>query len=223
MFPCNLLAATYPNAQNPRGPRIGRSEVERREGYITQLHQQLGEGHPLVQLVERCLANEAEERPSADELLQQLEQMDIDDPHQGLTRLDMVRMVGQNEEDIQRLVQESRQKDVEIQRRDEEIQRREEEIQRSVRESQQKGVEIQRRDEEIKQREEEIQQKDQTIEQMGEEVRQRDVGIHQRDEEIQCKEDEVRQKSEESRRKDVEKQSLWSQVFQLQVCIGTHY
>ncbi len=165
----------------------------------------MGEGHPLVQLVEQCLANEAEDRPSADEVLQQLEGMDIDDPHQGFTRLDMIRLVG-------RLVQESQQKDVEIQRRDEEIQRREEEIQQNVQESQQKDVEIQRRDEEI-------QQKEQTIEQMGEEVRQRGVVIHHRDEEIQRKEDEVRQKSEEIRRKDGEKQSLQSQVQQLQVCM----
>ncbi len=92
-----------------------------------------------MQLVEHCLANLAEDRPSADEVLQQLEGMNIDDPHRGLTRLDMIRMVGQNEEEIQRNIQESQHKDVEIQRRDEEIQRKDDEVR-------QKSEEIRRKD-----------------------------------------------------------------------------
>ncbi len=64
-----------------------------------------------MQLVEHCLANEAEERPSAEEVMQQLEQMEIDDPYQNLTRLEMMRMVGQKEEEIRQTVEESQRKD----------------------------------------------------------------------------------------------------------------
>ena len=51
---------------------MGRSEVERRADYIPLLHQQLREQHPLLQLVCQCLHNEPAQRPSAEELLQQL-------------------------------------------------------------------------------------------------------------------------------------------------------
>ena len=40
--------------------------------YIQPLQEQLGEQHPLMQLVCQCLHNEPAQRPSADELLQQL-------------------------------------------------------------------------------------------------------------------------------------------------------
>lgn len=43
--------------------------------YIEPLHWQLGEQHPLVQMVHECLHNNPAQRPSAKELLQQLEAM----------------------------------------------------------------------------------------------------------------------------------------------------
>ena len=52
---------------------MGRSEVERRADYIQLLREQLGEQHPFLQLVCQCLHNTPAQRPSAEELLQQLE------------------------------------------------------------------------------------------------------------------------------------------------------
>ena len=52
---------------------MGRSEVERRTDYIKPLYKELGEQHPLVQLICQCLHNIPAQRPSAEELLQQLE------------------------------------------------------------------------------------------------------------------------------------------------------
>ena len=46
--------------------------MERRIDYIQPLQEQLGEQHPLLQLVCQCLHNEPAQRPSAEELLQQL-------------------------------------------------------------------------------------------------------------------------------------------------------
>ena len=72
VFPGNLLPHNYPDPDNP-GRLVGRSEVERRTDYIKPLYKELGELHPLVQLVHQCLHNIPAQRPSAEELLQQLE------------------------------------------------------------------------------------------------------------------------------------------------------
>ena len=72
VFPGALLPHTYPDPDNP-GRLCGRSEVERRRDYIQSLHEQLGEQHPLLELVCQCLHNTPAQRPSAEELLQQLE------------------------------------------------------------------------------------------------------------------------------------------------------
>ena len=72
VFPGSLLPHNYTDPQNP-DRLLARSEVERRKDYIQPLHGQLGEQHPLVQLVHQCLHNTPARRPSAEELLQQLE------------------------------------------------------------------------------------------------------------------------------------------------------
>ena len=72
VFPGALLTPTYPDPDNP-GRFLGRSEVERRTDYIQPLREQLGEEHPLLELVCQCLHNTPAQRPSAEELLQQLE------------------------------------------------------------------------------------------------------------------------------------------------------
>ena len=71
MFP-DTLPPTYSDPDKP-GNLLGRSEVERRTDYIELLHKQLGKQHSLSQLVCQCLQNDPADRPSAEELLQQLE------------------------------------------------------------------------------------------------------------------------------------------------------
>jgi len=71
VFPGSLLPSTFADPENPNH-LIARSELERRWDYIQPLHRQLGEQHPLVQLVHQCLLNNPAQRPSAEELLQQL-------------------------------------------------------------------------------------------------------------------------------------------------------
>ena len=94
IFPGDLLPSTYPNPENPERI-IGRSEVERRSDYIQLLHGQLGEQHPLVQLVHQCLQNAPARRPSAEELLQQLEAVraQIEGPYGSqLVKVDVVKV-----------------------------------------------------------------------------------------------------------------------------------
>ena len=72
VFPGTLLPHTYPDPDNPDHV-LGRTEVERRRDYVQSLCEQLGEQHPFLQLVCQCLHNIPAQRPSAEELLQQLE------------------------------------------------------------------------------------------------------------------------------------------------------
>ena len=55
---------------------VGRSEVERRGEYIDIMIGGLNgdANHPLVVLVKECLANEPEKRPTAEEIVQRLQQ-----------------------------------------------------------------------------------------------------------------------------------------------------
>ena len=71
VFPGTLRPHTYPDPDNPNHV-LGHSEVERRTDYIQPLREQLGEEHPLLQLICQCLHNIAAYRPSAEEILQQL-------------------------------------------------------------------------------------------------------------------------------------------------------
>ena len=103
VFPGTLLHYNY---RDPRDPRrlIGRTEVQRRDEYIKLLHKQLGEQHPLVLLVKQCLDDEPSERPSAQELLQQLEDIkrtQIADPYQHLTKLEAMRMLKEKDTQVE--------------------------------------------------------------------------------------------------------------------------
>ena len=73
--------------------------------YFTLLHQQLGDQHPLVRLIERCLRNTPRERPSAEELLQQLERIksQIDDQYEQLTKLEAMTTLREKDAMIQDL------------------------------------------------------------------------------------------------------------------------
>ena len=73
---------------NNRGVIMARTEAERRARYIEQLH----EGHPLIRLVRECLENDPSRRPSANQVLSQLEQLKnrIEDPYEHMTKIDMM-------------------------------------------------------------------------------------------------------------------------------------
>ena len=88
---------------------MGRSEVERRREFIQLLHEQLPEQHPLVQLVHQCLHNTPARRPSAEELLQQLEAVrtQIEGQYGQLVKVDVekVRLLREKDTEIRRLQQ----------------------------------------------------------------------------------------------------------------------
>lgn len=94
MFPGSLLPHSYADPQNPNR-LLARSELERRRDYIQSLNKQLGEEHPLVRVVHQCLHNIPAQRPSAEELLQQIEAVraQIEGPYGGqLKKVDVVKV-----------------------------------------------------------------------------------------------------------------------------------
>ena len=123
MFPGDLLEPTYTEPEN-RGRLLGRSEVERRHQYIEQLEDGFlrGEHHPFVMLVKRCLQNEPQERPTAEEVVTSLGEMkaDIEGPYGDVTRIDAVRQVvmmralRKRDTEVREKNDESAAKDVEI-------------------------------------------------------------------------------------------------------------
>ena len=118
VFPSSLLPHTYVDTQNP-DHLFARSEVERRREYFQPLYRQLGEEHPLVQLVHRCLRNTPARRPSAEELLEQLEAVrhQIEGPYGHIVKVDMEKVKA-----IKEKVRALREKDTEIRRLQQQLQ-----------------------------------------------------------------------------------------------------
>jgi len=115
VFPCSLLPCTYADPLNSN-ILLARSEVERRRNYIHPLCGQLGEEHPLVQLVHQCLHNVPDQRPSAEELLQQLEAVraQVEGTYGQLVKVDMekVRLLREKNREIRQLQQQIHQLEV---------------------------------------------------------------------------------------------------------------
>ena len=96
-FPDDLLPSTYPDPSDADNLKA-RSEVQRREPYMTKLYKEFGKEHPLVKLIRQCLHNAPQSRPSAEKAMEVLEglgvEKEVEDPYdeyEGMNRLDMVR------------------------------------------------------------------------------------------------------------------------------------
>ncbi len=81
-----------------------------------------------MQLIEQCLDNDPAHRPSAEEVLQRLKHLEIEDLYQHLTKLEMIRLIEGKDEEVARKEAEIREKEVEIGQNREEIRVRDEEI-----------------------------------------------------------------------------------------------
>ena len=70
-FPCNIL---HPTFRDDRRRLVARTELERRETYMRKVYSQLSEKHPLIEMIEQCLENSPEDRPSIQQVVQLLVQ-----------------------------------------------------------------------------------------------------------------------------------------------------
>ena len=85
----------------------GRTELERREQYISMLHAKFGKTHPLVALIKSCLAYEPEKRPTANQVLERLGAMmvAVRDPYSGLNRLQLEKSLAEKETEVEQIPQ----------------------------------------------------------------------------------------------------------------------
>ena len=112
------LSQTFPKPlstayMDARRMMVGRTELERRGNYMQQIHRLLREGHPLIRMIQRCLKNLPEDRPTIHAVLAFLEQAraEVQDGECDMSKLE--------------LIQTLRQKMQLIQAKDERIERRE--------------------------------------------------------------------------------------------------
>ena len=71
-FPVDLKTPNYNDEIT--GLLIARTELQRRENYTASIYNNFPKSHPLIQLIESCLDNVPQSRPSIDHVLQLIEQ-----------------------------------------------------------------------------------------------------------------------------------------------------
>ena len=81
-FPCKLLQGVYNDPKNPDN-LYARNEVERRFQYVGNLRTRFGPHHAFTKLVTECLHNHPQTRPSAVEVLQQLQKLQREHGNEG--------------------------------------------------------------------------------------------------------------------------------------------
>ena len=83
---------------------IARNELERRGNCMQQIHRLLREGHPLIQMIQRCLKNRIRERPTIHAVLECLEQAraEIQDGECDMSKLELMQTLRRNRQLIER-------------------------------------------------------------------------------------------------------------------------
>ena len=87
-WPLPLREPTYVNPEN-RAQLLAVSEADRRDEYL----QDIGNTHPLMDLILRCVSNDPQQRATAAEMVQQLEQMTRDTPLTFQNRVEMLQQI----------------------------------------------------------------------------------------------------------------------------------
>ena len=91
MFP-KPLAAAY---MDDSGRMVGRTELERRGNYMQEVRRQFREGHPLVQMIQRCLKNRLRERPTIQQVMGWLEEAraEVEDGEYDVNKLSLAQLL----------------------------------------------------------------------------------------------------------------------------------
>ena len=238
------LSATYMDDSG----LIARNELERRGNYMQQIHRLLREGHPLIQMIQRCLKNRIRERPTIHAVLEFLEQAraEIQDGECDMSKLELVQTLRQKTQLIERKEGDVQYMGQQLAGKDEVIQSMVDEIQTLSQQLAGKEQVILIKDEVVRSKEEEMRQlqsslgqqkllrrqlagKDEVIRSKDDEIRtlsqQKDQVVRSKDQVIRSKEGEIQQlqSSLDSRLQQI--QSLQAhlkkpvEVYTMQICI----
>ena len=126
-----------PNRTEPDGRLIPVTEAERREVFLRAI----GNDHPLVDLIHKCISNHTQSRAHASEIVERLAEMVLQFPASFANRLEMLRRIEAVEEEKIALSEEGERKDRAVQEKDSQISSMREEVRA---EKQQKVTEIDR-------------------------------------------------------------------------------
>ena len=98
-FPKPLTAAYMDSGRR----MVGRTELERRGVYVQQIQRQLREGHPLIKLIQCCLNNLPQDRPTVEAVLEFLEQAraETEDGEYDVNKLTLVQTLSHRTELLQ--------------------------------------------------------------------------------------------------------------------------
>ncbi|CAI7992700.1 Raf homolog serine/threonine-protein kinase Raf, partial [Geodia barretti] len=197
-FPCDLLAASYRDEQQTI---VGRTELERREGYMRMIYRQLREKHPLLQMIEGCL-NFPEDRPSIREVLRLLEEAraEVRDEQTDMNKLELLRALQTQPRNQENVEQEGqlRRKEAELAEAQGQLRQKEELLQSSEREKQIVVQQLQSKNQEIV----ELKQQLESTEREKQTVRQQLIGSQRQNQELRQRETElVQAKDRELREK----------------------
>lgn len=91
-YPCDLLEPTYTVEESGQQLLKSRSELERRNSYMHTIRGLFHQGHPLIEMTQQCLHDNAEQRPNISEVQQLLEQArtEVQDENYDLNKLELI-------------------------------------------------------------------------------------------------------------------------------------
>ena len=91
MFP-KPLATTYVDGSRRI---VGRTELERRGNYMQEVKRQFREGHPLIEMIQQCLSNVLEERPTIQQVMGWLDEAraEVEDGEYDVNKLSLAQQL----------------------------------------------------------------------------------------------------------------------------------
>ena len=135
-----------PNHTEPDGRMTPVSEAERREVFLRAI----GNDHPLMDLILKCINNHPPARAHASEIVERLAEMVLQFPVPFASRLDMLRQIEADREEKRTLTENGERKDRVIQEKEDEILMSRIDIQTLTREGERKDRVIKQKEHEIK-------------------------------------------------------------------------
>ena len=126
----HMFSGRWPEPQigqirTEQGRMIPVSEAERREVFL----QAIGNDHPLMDLIQRCINNDTQLRPHAGEIVAQVGEVASQFPASFANRLEMLRQIETVEEEKKALTEKGERKDRVIKQKEDEISLHREEVQ----------------------------------------------------------------------------------------------
>ena len=185
---------------------------------MQQIHRLLREGHPLIQMIQRCLKNRIRERPTIHAVLEFLEQAraEVQDGECDMSKLELVQTLRQKTQLIERREGENRSLSQQLAGKDQVIRSKDDEMRTLSQQLAGKDQVIRSKDDEMRTLSQQLAGKDQVIRSKDDEMRTLSQQLAGKDQVIRSKDDEMRTLSQQLAGKDNAIRSKEGKIQQLQ-------